>query len=99
MIFNTLIKIIMDSVIRTYLWAAILIAIIFFIFSSNFLYWVTNRISTGLYGPTLFSYSQGGPTLSGIVVHSILFFGLIFGIVDYIYSELNGDDDKNVNIN
>lgn len=89
----------MDNIIRTYLWGSILLAIVFFIFSSGFLYWITNRISTTFYGPVLYNYAQGGSTLSGIVVHSILFFGLVFGIVDYIYSSLNGEDDSKVEIN
>ena len=89
----------MDGVVRTYLWGAVILAIIFFIFSSGFLYWITNRISTTLYGPRLYNYSQGGPTLSGIVVHSILVFALVFGVIDFIYSTLNGDNDDNVVVN
>lgn len=83
----------MDNIVRVYLYSSLLVAILFFILTSDVLYWVLNRVSTTLYGPTLYSFSSGGPTLSGRVLMSILFFAIIFGVIDYIYSRLNGDDD------
>ncbi len=88
-----------DNIIRTYIYASLLLAIFFLIFSSNFLYWLTNRISTTLYGPKLYDFRYGGPTLSGLMVHTILFGALIFGIVDFIYSTLlNGTDDSKITV-
>jgi len=49
-------------------------------------------------GPMLYSYGHGGLTLSGRVVLSLLIFGIVFGVIDYIYSSLNGDDE-NVSLN
>jgi hypothetical protein len=86
----------MDGVVRTYLWASVLFFFLFFIFSSTFVYWLTNRVSTFFRGPKLYDFSHGGPTLSGVVVHSILFAALIFGVIDYIYGLLNGSDDSAV---
>ena len=86
----------MDNIVRVYLYSSLLIAILFFVLTSDVLYWVLNRVSTTLYGPTLYSFSAGGPTLSGRVLMSILFFAIIFGVIDYIYSRLNGDDEPTV---
>lgn len=47
----------------------------------------------------LYNFARGGPTLSGIIIHSIVFFAIVFGIVDYIYTTLNGDDDSNIVVN
>jgi hypothetical protein len=88
----------MDGICKVYLWASVLIAILFFILSSNILYWITNRVSTTLYGPTLYNFSRGGSTLAGLLVHSLLFFGIVFGIIDYVYGLINGDDDTNVTV-
>lgn len=88
----------MDKIVNTYIWGSILLAILFFIISSGCLYWITNRFSTSVGGPTLYNFARGGPTLSGIVVHTLLFFIIVFGIVDYIYTSLNGDDDSNIQI-
>jgi hypothetical protein len=84
----------MDNIVRWYLWSSILIAILFFIFTSDVIYWVLNRASTAVYGPKLYSFSAGGPTLSGRVLMSILFFAVIFGIIDFVYTSLNGDPDE-----
>jgi hypothetical protein len=81
----------MDSVVRYYLWAAVLLAILFLIISSNFVYWFTNRISTGVWGPKLYDFARGGPTLLGMLFHAIIFGVIVFGIVDYIYTELNNN--------
>jgi hypothetical protein len=89
----------MDGVVRTYLYGSILLTILFFIMSSGFLYWVTNRVTTTMFLPKTYSFSMGGPTLFGLVLHSLVFFAIVFGIIDYIYSLLNGDDDSNVNVN
>jgi len=86
----------MDKIVNVYIWSAILLAILFFIISSGCLYWITNRLSTSIGGPVLYNYCHGGPTLSGVIIHSIVFFAIVFGIVDYIYTSLNGDDDSNV---
>lgn len=88
----------MDKIVNVYIWSAILLAILFFIISSGCLYWITNRLSTSLGGPVLYNFAKGGPTLSGLILHSIVFFGIVFGIVDYIYTSLNGDDDSNVTV-
>ena len=82
----------MDNVVRIYLYSTIILCIVFFIFTSKFFFWIINGVSTALSGPTMYSYAHGGPTLSGRVVMSLLLFGLIFGIIDWIYSSLNGDD-------
>jgi hypothetical protein len=89
----------MDKVVNTYVWGSILLAILFFIISSGCLYWITNRLSTSIGGPTLYSFARGGPTLSGVVVHTLVFFAIVFGIVDYIYTTLCGDDDSNIVVN
>lgn len=86
----------MDNIVRTYLYGALIVAILFVILSSNFLYWITNGVSTTLFGPRLFDYYRGGPTLSGIFIHAVIFFAIVFGVIDYIYSSLNGDDDSDV---
>jgi hypothetical protein len=87
----------MDNIVRAYLWAAVLLTILFFVISSGVIYWITNRITTTLWLPQTFNFSRGGPTLFGLILHSIVFFAIVFGIVDYVYSNLiNGDDDKNV---
>jgi hypothetical protein len=89
----------MDSVIKTYLWASVLLTILFFILSSGLIYWITNRVTTTLWLPQTFNFSKGGPTLFGLILHSVVFFAVVFGIIDYVYSNLlNGDDDKDVNI-
>jgi hypothetical protein len=88
----------MDGVVKTYLWASILIAILFFVISSKLVYWITNRVSTTLWLPPTFNYGQGGPTLFGVVLHSIVIFAIVFGIIDYVYGMLNGDEDSNVNV-
>ena len=87
-----------DRVVNLYLYGSILIAILFFIFTTDALYWILDRASKAVYGPTLYSYARGGPTLSGRVVMCILFFAVIFGIIDFIYTSLNGDDDTNVTV-
>ena len=88
----------MDAIVKYYLWGSIILAILFFIVSSNFAYWLTNRLSTSLHGPTLYSWVKGGPTLAGMIVHTIIFGAIVFGIIDYIYTKLNGsksiDDNK-----
>jgi hypothetical protein len=84
----------MDNIVRWYLWSSVLIAILFFIFTSDVIYWVFNRASTAVYGPKLYSFSNGGPTLSGRVLMSVLFFAVIFGIIDFVYTSLNGDSDE-----
>ena len=92
----------MDSVVRYYLWAAVLLAILFLIISSNFVYWFTNRISTGIWGPKLYDFSLGGPTLLGMLLHAIIFGVIVFGIVDYIYTELNNNksiDENTIELN
>jgi len=91
----------MDAVVKYYLYGSIIIAILFFIVSSNFVYWLTNRLSTSLRGPTLYSWPRGGPTLAGMMIHAILFGAIIFGIIDYLYSRLNGSkavDENQVEI-
>ena len=87
----------MDAVVKYYMYGSIIIAILFFIVSSNFVYWLTNRLSTSFRGPTLYSWPKGGPTLTGMIVHAILFGAIIFGIIDYIYSNLN--DSKAIDEN
>lgn len=79
----------MDAVVKYYLWGSIILAILFFIVSSNFVYWITNRLSTSFHGPMLYSWVRGGPTLAGMIVHTILFGAIVFGIIDYIYTKLN----------
>ena len=86
----------MDNIVRSYLWGSVLLTILFFVISSGILYWITNRVTTTLWLPQTYNFSQGGPTLFGLVLHSIVFFAIVFGIVDYIYTTLMGDDDKNV---
>jgi hypothetical protein len=89
----------MDQIVTVYLWASILISILFFVVSSKLVYWITNRITTSIWLPPTFIYSQGGPTLFGMVVSSLIFFGIVFGIVDFVYSTLlNGDDDSKVKV-
>jgi hypothetical protein len=88
----------MDKIINMYLYGAIILSIILFIFTSGFLHWGLNRLCTGMGGPMLYSYGHGGLTLSGRVVLSLLIFGIVFGVIDYIYSSLNGDDE-NVSLN
>ena len=80
----------MDAIVKYYLYGSIILAILFFIVSSNFLYWLTNRLSTSFHGPTLYSWKKGGPTLPGMVVHTILFCAIVFGIIDYLYTKLSG---------
>lgn len=82
----------MDGVVRTYLYGAIIVAILFFVFTSDVIYWLFNRMSVAVSGPAMYSYTKGGPTLSGRVLMSVLFFAVIFGVIDYIYTTLNGDD-------
>jgi hypothetical protein len=92
----------MDSIVRYYLWAAVLLAILFLIISSNFVYWFTNRISTGVRGPKLYDFARGGPTLLGMLFHAIIFGIIVFGIVDYIYTELNNNksiDENTIELN
>lgn len=91
----------MDTIVKYYMWGSILLGIFFFIVSSNFLYWFTNRLSTNLAGPALYSWAKGGPTLAGMLVHAILFGAIFFGIIDYLYSRLNTSnaiDDNEVSI-
>ncbi len=91
----------MDAVVKYYLWGSILLAIIFFIVSSNFLYWLTNRLSTSFHGPALYSWVRGGPTLAGMIIHTILFGAIVFGIIDYIYTKLSGGtamDDNQIQL-
>lgn len=88
----------MDKVVNTYLYYTIVLAIVFFIFTSPLFFWIINRISVSLWGPTLYSYNNGGVTLSGRVVMALLVFGLIFAAIDQVYSTLNGDEDSNVTV-
>lgn len=88
----------MDNIVRTYLYGALIVAILFIILSSNFIYFFTNGISTTIGGPVLFNYTRGGPTVAGIFIHAIVFFAIVFGVIDYIYSSLNGDDDSKVKV-
>jgi len=89
----------MDGVVRAYLWASVLLTILYFILSSGVIYWITNRVTTTMFLPSTFNFSKGGPTLFGLLIHSLIFFGLIFAIIDYVYSSLlNGDEDKDVKI-
>ena len=83
----------MDRVVNYYLYGSILVAIIFFIFTSTLFYWVINRFSQTVGGPALYSYKNGGPTVAGRFVMAILIFALFFGVIDYLYSSLNGDDN------
>lgn len=87
----------MDAVVKYYLWGSIILAILFFIISSNFVYWLSNRLITSLHGPTLYSWKKGGPTLSGMVVHMIIFGAIVFGIIDYLYTKLNGSKSVDEN--
>lgn len=52
-------------------WAAILMGILFFIFSSPIAYYVTSSLTTSIGGLPLM-YGPG-PSLAGLLVHSILF--------------------------
>ncbi len=89
----------MDNIVRAYLWASVLLTILFFVISSGVIYWITNRVTTTIFLPPTFNFSKGGPTLFGLLLHSIVFFAVVFGIVDYVYSNLiNGDEDQNVKI-
>lgn len=87
----------MDAVVKYYMYGSIILAILFFIVSSNFVYWLTNRLSTSLHGPTLYSWKHGGPTLAGMVVHMIIFGAIVFGIIDYLYTKLNGSKSVDEN--
>jgi hypothetical protein len=91
----------MDVVVKYYLYGSIILAILFFIVSSNFVYWLTNRLSTSFHGPMLYSWNRGGPTLTGMIVHTIIFGAIVFGIIDYIYTKLNGSkalDDNQIEL-
>jgi hypothetical protein len=91
----------MDAVVKYYLWGSIILAILFFIVSSNFVYWLTNRLSVSVHGPMLYCWQRGGPTLSGMIIHSIIFGAIVFGIIDYLYTKLNGSksiDDNGIAI-
>lgn len=88
----------MDGIVRTYIWGSILISILYFVISSKLVYWITNRVTTTLWLPQTFNFSYGGPTLFGITIHSLIFFSVVFAIVDYIYNLLNGDDDSKVKV-
>lgn len=88
----------MDGIVNKYLWASVLLIIVFIVLSSTIVYWFTNRISTTLHGPVLYNFSRGGPTLAGIFIHALLFFGIVFGVIDYVYTSLNGDDDSKVKL-
>jgi len=91
----------MDAIVKYYLWGSIIIAILFFIVSSNFVYWLTNRLSTSFRGPMLYSWKRGGPTLAGMTVHALLFGAIIFGIIDYLYTKLSGSksvDENQINL-
>ncbi len=88
----------MDGIVRGYLWGSILISILFFVISSKLIYWITNRVTTTLWLPPTFNFTQGGSTLFGVMIHTIIFFAIVFGIIDYLYNLLNGDDDSNVNV-
>ena len=79
----------MEPLVKYYLYGSIIIAILFFIISSNFVYWLTNSLSVRLHGPVLYSWTRGGPTLSGMLIHAIIFGAIIFGIIHYIYTKLN----------
>lgn len=84
------------------MWGSIILAILFFIVSSNFLYWLTNQLSTNFYGPRLYSWAKGGPTLAGMMVHALVFGAIVFGIIDYLYTKLNGSksvDDNEIPLN
>jgi hypothetical protein len=87
----------MDAVVKYYMYGSIILAILFFIVSSNFVYWLTNRLSTSLHGPTLYSWKRGGPTLAGMIVHMIIFGAIVFGIIDYLYTKLNGSKSVDEN--
>ena len=80
----------MDAIVKYYLWGSIILAILFFVVGSNFLYWLTNDFVTSIGGPKLYSWAKGGPTLGGTLVHAIIFGAIVFGIIDYIYTKLNG---------
>ena len=89
----------MDAVVKYYLWGSIILAILFFIISSNFVYWLTNRLSVSIRGPMLYCWQKGGPTLAGMIIHSIIFGAIVFGIIDYLYTKLNGSksiDDNGI---
>jgi hypothetical protein len=88
----------MDQIVNRYLWSSILVAILFFVISSKLAYWVTNRITTTFYLAPTYLYSQGGSTLFGVILHSILVFAIVFAIIDYVYTSLNGDNDKDVKV-
>lgn len=91
----------MDAVVKYYLWGSVILAILFFIISSNFVYWLTNRLSVSLHGPMLYCWKRGGPTLAGMMVHAILFGAIVFGIIDYLYTKLNGSksiDDNQIKL-
>lgn len=91
----------MDAVVKYYLWGSIILAILFFIISSNFVYWLTNRLSVSLHGPMLYCWQKGGPTLAGMMIHTILFGAIVFGIIDYLYTKLNGGksiDDNSIQL-
>jgi len=87
----------MDAVVKYYMYGSIILAILFFIVSSNFVYWLTNRLSKSLHGPTLYSWKRGGPTLAGMIVHMIIFGAIVFGIIDYLYTKLNGSKSVDEN--
>jgi hypothetical protein len=87
----------MDAVVKYYMYGSIILAILFFIVSSNFVYWLTNRLSTSLRGPNLYSWKRGGPTLAGMIVHMIIFGAIVFGIIDYLYTKLNGSKSVDEN--
>jgi hypothetical protein len=82
----------MDSIVRYYLWGSVILALLFLAISSNFLYWFTNRISTSVYGPTLYNFAKGGPTLLGLLIHCAIFGVIIFAVIDYVYTQLNCTD-------
>ena len=84
----------MDSIVRYYLWGSVILALIFLLISSNFLYWFTNRISTSLKGPSLYNFAKGGPTLLGMIIHAAIYGLIIFAIIDYVYTQLNSVDSR-----
>jgi hypothetical protein len=53
-------------------WAAILVGILFALFSSNLMYGITDSFLSGMNLNT-FTGNCGGPTIFGLILHTIIF--------------------------
>ncbi len=63
-------------------WLGALVAgLLFLILSSSFLYQLTNKLLTALFGPKAATVTNGGqPTILGLILHTIVFV-LLFRLI------------------